>query len=160
MALDRGPSTMLTRRMTLEKNSAAIGRALIDVFPPNPAVERDANINPCGYPRLCVTQVCELGITVSKNELQAQCKIWFKRCSNTHCNSSNKWGLMHFNCHQPHYLPCCTFVYRDELFYSEWATSRVLFDSPTLSSPVTDTSSACPFFMISLMRLALSLSDV
>ena len=30
------------------------------------------NINPCGYPGLRVTQACELGITVSINELQAQ----------------------------------------------------------------------------------------
>jgi len=31
-----------------------------------------ANINPCGYAGLRVTQACELGITVSINELQAQ----------------------------------------------------------------------------------------
>jgi lipoyl(octanoyl) transferase len=31
-----------------------------------------ANINPCGYAGLCVTQAVELGITVSINELQAQ----------------------------------------------------------------------------------------
>ncbi len=31
-----------------------------------------ASINPCGYAGLRVTQVCELGITVSINELQAQ----------------------------------------------------------------------------------------
>lgn len=31
-----------------------------------------ANINPCGYAGLRVTQICELGITVSINELQAQ----------------------------------------------------------------------------------------
>jgi lipoyl(octanoyl) transferase len=31
-----------------------------------------ANINPCGYVGLRVTQACELGITVSINELQAQ----------------------------------------------------------------------------------------
>ncbi|TAN83872.1 MAG: hypothetical protein EPN14_02695, partial [Gallionella sp.] len=31
-----------------------------------------ANINPCGYAGLRVTQTCELGITVSINELQAQ----------------------------------------------------------------------------------------
>lgn len=31
-----------------------------------------ANINPCGYAGLRVTQCCELGITVSINELQAQ----------------------------------------------------------------------------------------
>ena len=30
------------------------------------------NINPCGYPGLRVTQACELGITVSINELQVQ----------------------------------------------------------------------------------------
>lgn len=30
------------------------------------------NINPCGYAGLRVTQACELGITVSINELQAQ----------------------------------------------------------------------------------------
>ena len=31
-----------------------------------------ANINPCGYAGLRITQTCELGITVSINELQAQ----------------------------------------------------------------------------------------
>ena len=31
-----------------------------------------ANINPCGFAGLRVTQACELGITVSINELQAQ----------------------------------------------------------------------------------------
>ena len=31
-----------------------------------------ANINPCGYAGLRVTQACKLGITVSINELQAQ----------------------------------------------------------------------------------------
>ena len=31
-----------------------------------------SNINPCGYAGLRVTQACELGITVSINELQAQ----------------------------------------------------------------------------------------
>jgi lipoyl(octanoyl) transferase len=31
-----------------------------------------ANINPCGYAGLRVTQACELGITVSINELQAE----------------------------------------------------------------------------------------
>jgi lipoyl(octanoyl) transferase len=31
-----------------------------------------ANINPCGYAGLHVTQACELGITVSINELQAE----------------------------------------------------------------------------------------
>jgi lipoyl(octanoyl) transferase len=31
-----------------------------------------ANINPCGHPGLRVTQVCELGITVPINELQAE----------------------------------------------------------------------------------------
>jgi lipoyl(octanoyl) transferase len=31
-----------------------------------------ANINPCGYAGLRVTQACELGITVSISQLQAQ----------------------------------------------------------------------------------------
>jgi lipoyl(octanoyl) transferase len=31
-----------------------------------------SNINPCGHAGLRVTQVCELGITVSINELQAE----------------------------------------------------------------------------------------
>jgi len=38
----------------------------------NEAETRAEHINPCGYAGLRVTQVCELGITVPTNELQAE----------------------------------------------------------------------------------------
>ena len=38
----------------------------------NKAETRAEHIDPCGYAGLCVTQACELGITVPINELQAE----------------------------------------------------------------------------------------
>ena len=51
-----------------------------------------ANINPCGYPGLRVTQTCELGITVSINELQVQLVQNLAQALQRHGDSSNKWG--------------------------------------------------------------------
>ena len=50
------------------------------------------NINPCGYPGLRVTQACDLGISVSINELQVQLVQNLVKALQQHGDSSNKWG--------------------------------------------------------------------
>ena len=48
-----------------------------------------ANINPCGYAGLRVTQACELGITVSINELQAELAQNLVHGLQKHLNAKN-----------------------------------------------------------------------